>query len=42
LLAVGGKVRFGVFAAEGQLLDVAQVLFVFEEQVVGLSAWRSE
>jgi hypothetical protein len=36
LLAVGGEVGFGVLAAEGQLLEIAQVLFVRESELIVL------
>src|SRR5713226_7178313 len=36
LLAVAGKIRFGVFTAEGQLLHVAQMLFLRQGEIGSL------
>src|SRR5437870_13055341 len=36
LLAVGGKVRLGVLAAKGELLQVAQMLLLRERKSCGL------
>src|SRR5712692_2283972 len=41
LLAVAGKVSFGVLAAEGKLTHVAQMFFLGERQRIGLARYRA-
>jgi hypothetical protein len=41
LFAVGREVRLSVFAAEGQLLDVAQVFFAGQAELI-VCLWKAK